>query len=88
MPPALEPAFQSHILGVQGQVWTEYLPDPKAVEYMAYPRMSALAEVAWTPAPLRSLDTFLPRLAAHLERLKMLDVNFRPLEDGSAGVVR
>lgn len=80
IPPALEPQFQSHILGVQGQLWTEYLPDPKAVEYMAYPRMSALAEVAWTPAPSRHVEDFHARLPTHLERLAALDVNFRPLE--------
>jgi len=77
MPAALEPQFQVHILGVQGQLWTEYLPDPKAVEYMAYPRMSALAEVAWTPTAARHVEDFHARLAAHLERLEALDVNFR-----------
>ena len=82
IPPALEPQFASHILGIQGQLWTEYLPDPKAVEYMAYPRMSALAEVAWTPAAARHVDDFHARLAVHLERLTALDVRFRPLQMG------
>ena len=77
MPAQLEPEFQKYILGVQGQLWSEYLPDPKQVEYMAYPRMTALAEVAWTPTSQRKLDEFLPRLAVHLERLGILDVNFR-----------
>ena len=77
MPPALEPEFRKHILGVQGQVWTEYLPNPKAVEYMAFPRASALSEVAWSPADRRNLEDFLARLPAHLERLRILDVNFR-----------
>ncbi|HSC29386.1 MAG TPA: beta-N-acetylhexosaminidase [Vicinamibacterales bacterium] len=80
MPDVLEPAYRKHILGVQGQLWTEYLPNPKAVEYNAFPRLTALAEVAWTPAEQRQLDAFLPRLAAHLERLRILDVNFRPLD--------
>jgi hexosaminidase len=80
MPPALELPFQAHILGVQGQLWTEYLPDPKAVEYMAYPRMSALAEVAWTSAADRQLADFHARLSTHLERLRALDVAFRPLD--------
>jgi len=77
MPAALEPQFRKHILGVQGQVWTEYLPNPKAVEYMAFPRAIALAEVAWSPAAGRSFDEFRARLGAHLLRLSMLDVNFR-----------
>jgi hexosaminidase len=76
MPAALEPQFQAHILGVQGQLWTEYLPDPKAVEYMAYPRMSALAEVAWTTSAARHVEDFHARLAVHLERLTALDVKF------------
>jgi hexosaminidase len=80
MPADLEPQFHKHILGVQGQLWTEYLSTPKAVEYNAFPRLTALAEVAWTETALRRLDTFRPRLAAHLERLRILDVNFRPLD--------
>jgi hexosaminidase len=85
MPPALDPGLQKHILGVQAQVWTEYMPGPKAVEYMAFPRASALAEVAWTPAPRRKLDEFRGRLAVHLERLRILDVNARPLDPAPGG---
>jgi hexosaminidase len=80
LPADLESQFHKHILGVQGQLWTEYLPTPKAVEYNAFPRLTALAEVAWTETALRRLDTFRPRLATHLERLRILDVNFRPLD--------
>jgi hexosaminidase len=80
MPVALEPQFQKHILGLQGQLWTEYLPDPKAIEYMAFPRISALAEVGWTPAVRRNLDDFKSRLITQLERLKIQDVNYRPLD--------
>lgn len=79
LPAELTPAQQAHVLGVQGQLWSEYLPNPKAVEYMAYPRMSALAEVAWTPAARREWPDFLARLAWHVRRLAILDVNFRPL---------
>lgn len=80
MPQALEPEFQKHILGVQGQLWSEYLPGPKAVEFMAFPRLTALAEVAWTSAAARQIDDFRARLGLHLERLRMLDVNYRPLD--------
>jgi len=79
MPEDLEPEFQKHILGVQGQLWSEYLQNPRQVEYAAYPRLSALAEVGWTPTPRRALEDFLSRLVVHLQRLKILDVNFRPL---------
>ena len=79
MPAALEPAFQKYILGVQGQLWSEYLQNGKQVEYAAYPRLTALAEVGWTPTDRRKLDDFMSRLAVHLQRLKILDVGFRPL---------
>ena len=80
VPAALSPAEATHILGAQAQLWTEYLPDPKAVEYMMFPRAAALAEVLWTPAPLRNYDDFIARLQIHLSRLQALDVKFRPLD--------
>jgi hexosaminidase len=77
VPPELEPQYRRHILGAQGQVWTEYLKTPKQVEYMAFPRMSALAEVVWTPADQKDFADFSARLGAHLRRLAILDVNYR-----------
>jgi len=78
IPADLEPQFTKHILGAQGQVWTEYIEGPKNVEYMAFPREAALAEVLWTPAPLRDFADFSARLTQHLPRLQALDVNYRP----------
>jgi hexosaminidase len=84
MPAELEPRFASHVLGAQGQVWTEYIKGPKNVEYMAYPRLSALAEVLWTPLGRKDYADFRSRLAVHLRRLDALDVNYRkPETDGS-----
>jgi hexosaminidase len=80
VPPDLSPDEARHILGAQGQVWTEYIPDPKRVEYMAFPRACALAEVLWTPREERDYGDFTGRLARHVERLAILDVNYRPLD--------
>lgn len=77
VPAELEPQFASHILGAQGQVWTEYIEGPKNVEYMAFPRMSALSEVLWTSRERRDFADFKARLPAHLARLDALDVNYR-----------
>lgn len=77
VPAELEPQFVHHILGAQGQVWTEYIEGPKNVEYMAYPRMSALSEVLWTSRARRDFADFMARLPAHLARLDALDVNYR-----------
>ncbi len=79
VPPELEAQYRSRILGGQGQLWTEYLPGPKQVEYMAYPRLTALAEVLWTQPERKNYRDFLSRLQAHLERLSVLDVAYRPL---------
>jgi hexosaminidase len=81
VPAALTDAEARHVLGSQGQVWTEYIPDAKRVEYMAFPRACALAEVLWTPKAERDFADFTTRLATHLERLRVLDVNYRSPKD-------
>lgn len=43
----LRPEERSQVLGVQGNVWTEYMPDMACVEFMILPRLAALAEVGW-----------------------------------------
>ena len=78
VPAELTPAEARHVLGAQGNLWTEYVPTPKQAEYMAYPRLSALAEVTWTPKDGRDFADFRRRLGAHLRRLDALDVHYRP----------
>ncbi len=79
VPAALTAEQGAHVLGTQGQIWTEYQRTPKNVEYMVFPRLVALAEVAWTPAGLKNYADFSARLRAHLARLDVLDVNYRRL---------
>jgi hexosaminidase len=66
-----------HILGGQAQIWTEYIPTPDRVEYMAYPRACALAETLWSPRDESGFAGFMQRLTLHLQRLKELGVNYR-----------
>jgi len=80
VPAQLEPQFSQHVLGAQGQVWTEYMPTSKQVEYMAFPRLCALAEVVWSPKDGKDYAAFLERLEIHLQRLRVLDVNYRPVQ--------
>ena len=77
IPAGLEPQFTKHVLGTQGQLWSEYMPNPRQVEYMAFPRMIALAEVAWTPRERKDFADFRRRLDVHLRRLDGLQVNYR-----------
>jgi hexosaminidase len=79
VPGELGAADASRVLGAQGQLWSEYLTSPGHVEYMAFPRLTALAEVVWSPKERKSYTDFLNRLASHEVRLKHLNVNFRPV---------
>ena len=79
VPEVLSVAESQHILGVQGNLWSEYLFEPADVEYMAFPRACALAEVAWTPREQMDYADFRVRLPRHLTRLDALGVNYRPL---------
>lgn len=66
-----------HILGAQGNVWTEFIPTEKQVEYQAFPRVCALAEATWSPPSARSFAGFAERLRTLLKRLKVMGVNYR-----------
>lgn len=73
---SLTVAQQSHILGVQANLWTEYMPTTYRVEYRTFPRMLALAEVAWSPRSARHFDDFKKRLQAHYLLLQRHQVNY------------
>lgn len=68
----------ANVLGTQFQLWTECLPTMRAVEYMAWPRGCAHAEVAWSGSG--EFEEFSTRLAEHLRRLDAGDINYRPLD--------
>ena len=75
IPAELKPEEHKYILGAQGNVWTEYILTPEHVEYMAVPRMLALAEVLWTPKEKRNEGDFIHRLEKEFTRLEAIGVN-------------
>ncbi|WP_306745578.1 beta-N-acetylhexosaminidase [Saccharothrix yanglingensis] len=76
-----EPAGADRVLGAQANLWTEHLDSPRRLDYAAFPRLSAFAEVVWSPAGPRDFAEFRTRLAAHhLPRLDALGVEYRPLD--------
>ncbi len=79
VPDDLDPVAAAHVLGSQVQLWTEYMPTAAGVEYMAFPRAAAFAEVVWSTGT-RDIEELRQRLPAHLERLDVMDVNYRPLD--------
>ncbi|MGA9779404.1 MAG: beta-N-acetylhexosaminidase [Limisphaerales bacterium] len=77
MPTNLPPQLQSHILGTQGNLWTEWVPNLKHAEYMIFPRECAIAEITWSPESSHNWDDFLRRLQIHAQRLDELGINYR-----------
>ncbi|MFW6201652.1 MAG: family 20 glycosylhydrolase, partial [Gemmatimonadota bacterium] len=77
VPDALSADEARHVLGAQGNVWTEYMRTPEHVEYMVFPRLLAMAEVVWTPRDARDRDGFMRRLGRQLRRLDARGVNYR-----------
>ncbi|MEH0544672.1 beta-N-acetylhexosaminidase [Streptomyces sp. B21-105] len=81
VPTELTPAQARHVLGTQANLWTEAMEDHARVDYQAFPRLAAFAEVAWSdlPAPReRDFAGFERRMRAHYARLDALGVGYRP----------
>lgn len=69
----------SAALGAQAQLWSEHLDSPRRVDYAAFPRLAAFAEVVWSAGD-RSYGEFEQRLVTHhLPRLDAMGVEYRPL---------
>jgi hexosaminidase len=77
IPPALAPDKAKHILGGGGNLWAENFPNYAYLQYMAYPRACAMAEVTWSDPKQKSWDDFSRRMQVHLKRLKAEGVNYR-----------
>jgi hexosaminidase len=69
LPPGLNAEQATHVLGAQGNLWSEYIPTPEHAEYMALPRTIALAEVLWSDPGALDYSTFVARLEAHSAHL-------------------
>ena len=81
---AWEPVPQSftseesaRVLGVEAAVWTEFIETERYLEFMTFPRLLALAEVAWRPKGPRDEAEFAARLEPHLEALRARGINAR-----------
>ncbi|MGW7310243.1 beta-N-acetylhexosaminidase [Streptomyces sp. NPDC054835] len=73
-PPASDPETARRVLGAQGQLWTEFVTTPGHVEYLAFPRLCALADRVWGPS--RTWQDFRRRLSGHQARLDALHVPY------------
>jgi hexosaminidase len=78
VPPQLTPEQARHVLGLEGNMWAERTPEPADTDRQTFPRLCALAEVAWSPPQVRAWDEFEPRLEVHLARLRLMGVKHGP----------
>lgn len=73
--PVSEGMDPARVLGLQANLWCEWIPTPEHAEYMLYPRLFAIAERGWSPADVRDYETFRNRAQALLAQLKSLGYN-------------
>jgi hexosaminidase len=77
VPASFTPAEASRVLGVEAAVWTEFIETERYLEFMTFPRLLALAEVAWRAKGPRDDKEFEQRLAPHLDGLRARGINAR-----------
>lgn len=81
VPKELDSTEAKYVLGAQANLWTEYIAYPSKVEYMIFPRISALSEVLWSPKSSRNWDEFKPRLEDQYKKYDLWKVHYGPLTD-------
>jgi hexosaminidase len=64
------------ILGIEAPLWTETITSMNEIEYMVFPRLAGIAEIAWSPEEGRTWDEYKARLARHASRMKAMDIDF------------
>ena len=77
VPTAIGADKAKHILGADGNLWTEFVPNYPHAQFMTYPRACAMAELTWTEPKQKNWEDFQKRLDSHLLRLKAQGANFR-----------
>lgn len=77
VPAILTAEQKKYVIGVQANVWTEYMETPSKVEYMIFPKIYSLAEIAWTPVEKKDLKNFTEeRVPIHLAKLDQSSTNY------------
>ncbi|AHF14231.1 beta-N-acetylhexosaminidase [Niabella soli] len=75
-PDALTSDEARYIKGGQANLWTEYITNPRKVEYMLFPRAAAVCETLWTPQSQKNYDDFSRRLATQKKRYDLWNINY------------
>jgi hexosaminidase len=76
IPAALNEEQAKYVLGAQANVWSEYMSNPRKVEYMIFPRLSALSEVLWSPKENKNWVDFEKRMQTQFKRYELWKANY------------
>ena len=76
VPKELTAQQATYVLGAQGNVWTEYMSNPSKVEYMLFPRLSALSEVLWSAKENKNWPAFQTKMESQYKRYKVWGANY------------
>jgi hexosaminidase len=76
LPPGVTGPQAKRVLGVQANLWSEYMPTFARAEHAVFPRIAALSEVAWSPASTHDWHGFLERMPAELARYRALGIDY------------
>ncbi|MDZ7650235.1 MAG: family 20 glycosylhydrolase [Cytophagales bacterium] len=74
----VEGISKEQIMGVETPLWSETIENMNDIEYLLFPRLPGIAEIAWSPAEGRSWDEYKVRLGNHGPRMKALGIDFYP----------
>jgi len=78
-PATLVPGIgKENIIGVEAPLWSETVTNMEEIEYMVFPRLPGIAEIAWTPASARNWDEYKVRLGTHGARFTAMGIDYYP----------
>ncbi len=88
VPKKIDSEKAKHVLGTQGNVWTEYMYTPEIVEYRVYPRIIAIAEIDWSDKENKNFKNFVARLNNIFPRMDLHNINYHiPMPEGPCNSV-
>jgi len=88
VPHDLDSASRHFVIGVQSNIWSEYISNANHLQYMIFPRLCALAEIAWTMPQRLDKNDFLKRMSAQYARLDAEKINYRLAPPAIASYIR